>query len=105
MIAIPGSIGTRLLIGTGEALAESGPVAIFIAYSIIGFVVFIVLCAIGEIEAWLLLPSGFTGYANRFVDPALRFAMGIHVLVQISYPYTKPTDSSRLGAAILGTSN
>lgn len=26
--------------------------------------------------AWLPLPSGFTGYATRFVDPALGFCLG-----------------------------
>jgi amino acid transporter len=26
--------------------------------------------------AWLPLPSGFTGFAHRFVDPALGFALG-----------------------------
>jgi amino acid transporter len=27
--------------------------------------------------AWLPLASGFTGFAHRFVDPALGFALGI----------------------------
>jgi amino acid transporter len=27
--------------------------------------------------AWLPLPSGFTGYATRFVDPALGFCLGM----------------------------
>jgi hypothetical protein len=26
--------------------------------------------------AWLPLPSGFTGYASRFVDPVLGFSLG-----------------------------
>ncbi len=26
--------------------------------------------------AWLPIPSGFTGFAHRFVDPALGFALG-----------------------------
>ena len=34
------------------------------------------MCALGEMAAWLPLSSGFTGYATRFVDPALGFAMG-----------------------------
>jgi amino acid permease len=35
-----------------------------------------VMAALGEMAAWLPLPSGFTGYAHRFVDPALGFSLG-----------------------------
>ncbi|PLB39501.1 dicarboxylic amino acid permease agtA [Aspergillus candidus] len=76
MIAIGGAIGTGLLIGTGEALAKAGPAAILISYSFVGFIVYLVMCGLGEMASWLPLPSGFTGYAIRFCDPALGFAMG-----------------------------
>lgn len=76
MIAIAGSVGTGLIIGTGTGLAQAGPAPLLIAYSLVGFVVFIVMSALGEMAAWLPLPSGFTGYATRFVDPALGFALG-----------------------------
>jgi amino acid transporter len=35
-----------------------------------------VMAALGEMAAWLPLASGFTGYAHRFVDPALGFSLG-----------------------------
>lgn len=76
MIAIGGAIGTGLIIGTGSALAKAGPLSILIAYSIIGLVVFQVMSALGEMATWLPLDSGFTGYAKRFVDPALGFSVG-----------------------------
>lgn len=38
--------------------------------------VYLVMCALGEMAAWLPLSSGFTGYATRFCDPALGFALG-----------------------------
>lgn len=76
MIAIGGAIGTGLIIGTGAALARAGPGSIFISYSFIGFIVFLVMAALGEMAAWLPLSSGFTGYATRFCDPALGFALG-----------------------------
>ncbi|KAI9843287.1 MAG: hypothetical protein M1837_006502 [Sclerophora amabilis] len=76
MIAIGGAIGTGLIIGTGAALAKAGPAAIFISYSMVGFLVYLVMCALGEMAAWLPLASGFTGYATRFVDPALGFSLG-----------------------------
>jgi amino acid transporter len=76
MIAIGGAIGTGLIIGTGAALARAGPGSIFISYSVVGFLVYLVMCALGEMAAWLPLSSGFTGYAVRFCDPALGFALG-----------------------------
>lgn len=76
MIAIGGAIGTGLIIGTGAALARAGPGSVFIAYTIIGYVVFLVMSALGEMAAWLPMSSGFTGYATRFCDPSLGFALG-----------------------------
>ena len=76
MIAIGGAIGTGLIIGTGAALARAGPASVFISYSVVGFLVYLVMGALGEMAAWLPLSSGFTGYAVRFCDPALGFSMG-----------------------------
>ena len=76
MIAIGGAIGTGLIIGTGSALARAGPGSILISYTFVGFLVYLVMCALGEMAAWLPLSSGFTGYAVRFVDPALGFSLG-----------------------------
>jgi len=76
MIAIGGAIGTGLIIGTGKALKQSGPAPLFIGYTLVGFLCFLVMAALGEMAAWLPLPSGFTGYATRFVDPALGFCLG-----------------------------
>ncbi|KIW68285.1 hypothetical protein PV04_04242 [Phialophora macrospora] len=76
MIAIGGAIGTGLIIGTGKALAQAGPGSIFISYTVVGFLVYLVMCALGEMAAWLPLSSGFTGYAARFCDPALGFSLG-----------------------------
>lgn len=76
MIAIGGAIGTGLIIGTGAALARAGPASIFISYTAVGFLVYLVMCALGEMATWLPLSSGFTGYATRFCDPALGFSLG-----------------------------
>jgi amino acid transporter len=76
MIAIGGAVGTGLIIGTGKALAQAGPGSILISYTIVGFLVFIVMAGLGEMAAWLPMSSGFTGYASRFCDPSLGFALG-----------------------------
>ncbi|KAJ0417406.1 amino acid permease/ SLC12A domain-containing protein [Aspergillus carlsbadensis] len=76
MIAIGGAIGTGLIIGTGSALEKAGPGSILISYAFMGFIVYLVMCGLGEMATWLPRSSGFTGYAVRFCDPALGFALG-----------------------------
>jgi amino acid transporter len=76
MIAIGGAVGTGLVIGTGKALAQTGPGSVLISYTIVGFIVFLVMAALGEMAAWLPISAGFTGYAARFCDPSLGFALG-----------------------------
>ncbi|KAE8444681.1 hypothetical protein EG329_014338 [Mollisiaceae sp. DMI_Dod_QoI] len=76
MIALGGALGTGLLIQTGPTLANSGPASMLIGYAVVGVLCFAVMTAMGEMAAWLPIPSGFTGFAHRFVDPALGFALG-----------------------------
>lgn len=75
MIAIGGSLGTGLLIGTGSSLASAGPASILISYSFVGLLVYTVMACLGEMAAFIPL-DGFTSYASRYVDPALGFAVG-----------------------------
>jgi Amino acid permease len=49
MIAIGGSIGTGLFIGSGSALATGGPAALIICFGIIGVMLFCVIHALGEL--------------------------------------------------------
>lgn len=82
MIAIGGSLGTGLLIGTGSALTAAGPASVFISYSVVGLVVFIVMSSLGEMATYIPLPDGFSGYASRFCDEALGFAVGYSYLIK-----------------------
>jgi len=76
MMAIAGAIGTGLIIGTGSALRNGGPAPLLIGYAIMGFIVYIVMVALGEMGAFLPHKKAFSGYASRFVDPAFGFATG-----------------------------
>ncbi|KAI5906343.1 Dicarboxylic amino acid permease, partial [Candida parapsilosis] len=69
-----------LLIGTGSALKTAGPGAILVAYGAIGFVVYIVMTALGEIACWVPL-NGFANYGKRYCDEALGFACGYTYLI------------------------
>ncbi|KAI5850148.1 amino acid permease/ SLC12A domain-containing protein [Tricharina praecox] len=75
-IAIGGMIGTGLFLGTGVALQRAGPLSIFLAFTIVGTVVFAMVQSLGEIVTWLPISGGLTVYAYRYADPALGFAMG-----------------------------
>ncbi|KMP08726.1 amino-acid permease inda1 [Coccidioides immitis RMSCC 2394] len=76
MIAIGGTIGTGLFIGSGGAIAKSGPAGALIAYAFVGSIVFSVVVSLGEMATYIPIAGAFTSYATRFVDPSLGFAMG-----------------------------
>lgn len=76
MIALGGSIGTGLAIGSGSALATAGPASLLISYTLVGTIACLVMGALGEICTWIPLEDGFTGYASAFCDPSLGFAVG-----------------------------
>ncbi|KAI6842459.1 amino acid permease [Hortaea werneckii] len=76
MIAIGGTIGTGLFIGSGGALATAGPAGALIAYAFVGTLVYSVMVALGEMATYIPVSGAFTAYASRFFDPSLGFAMG-----------------------------
>lgn len=55
---------------------NDSPASILIAYTSVGLIVYVVMTALGEMAAWIPHSSGFAGYATRFCDPALGFALG-----------------------------
>ncbi|GAQ46333.1 hypothetical protein AtubIFM57143_000873 [Aspergillus tubingensis] len=75
MIAIGGTIGTGLYLGTGEALATGGPASILLAYTICGGIVFLTMLSLGEMVAFMPVAGSFCTFSGRFVDDALGFAL------------------------------
>lgn len=75
MIAIGGTIGTGLFLGTGKSLATGGPAAMLLAYSIVGAIVFVTMLSLGEMAAYMPVAGAFCTYTGRFVDDALGFAL------------------------------
>ncbi|KAH7930825.1 dicarbixylic amino acid permease [Leucogyrophana mollusca] len=76
MIALGGTIGTGLIMGSGTALVQGGPLGLCLGFSFVGLICFLTLAALCEMSAYLPHKTGFAGYATRFVDPALGFALG-----------------------------
>ncbi|EER24570.1 hypothetical protein D8B26_005097 [Coccidioides posadasii str. Silveira] len=75
MIAIAGTIGTGLFLGTGKTLATGGPASMLISYAIVGAIVFTTMLALGEMAAFMPIAGSFCTYAGRFVDDGLGFAI------------------------------
>ncbi|KZT68767.1 hypothetical protein DAEQUDRAFT_727412 [Daedalea quercina L-15889] len=76
MISIGGVIGTGLFLGTANSLSSGGPVGLLLGYTMVGTICYSVMISLGEMIAYLPLPGGHITLAERFVDPALSFAMG-----------------------------
>jgi AAT family amino acid transporter len=93
MIAIAGTIGTGLFLGTGRSLAQGGPASMLIGYTVVGGIVYITLLLLGEmatqypVAGMLCSLAGeprsyisgragsFSTYATRFFSPSYGFAL------------------------------
>lgn len=75
LIAIGGTIGTGLFLGSGKAIQLAGPSIIF-AYLIVGIACFFVMRALGEL---LLSNAGyqsFTDFAEEYIGPWAGYVTG-----------------------------
>ena len=75
LIAIGGAIGTGLFMGSGRTIAQAGP-AVVVVYAIIGFFVFFVLRAMGELLLSNLNYKSFVDFAADLLGPAAGFFIG-----------------------------
>ena len=64
MIAIGGTIGTGLFLGTGKSLATGGPASMLIGYAIVGGIVFITMLSLGEMAAFVPIAGSFCTFAG-----------------------------------------
>lgn len=76
MIALAGTIGTGLFLGSGGAIASGGPVGAFMGYLFVGIFVSGVVLSVAEMAALVPLSGGVIRHAEYFFDPALSFAQG-----------------------------
>ncbi|KAG2747537.1 hypothetical protein P692DRAFT_20806136 [Suillus brevipes Sb2] len=88
MIAIAGTLGTGLFLGTGEAIRTAGPLGALISFALVGSVAYSSLCSLGEMTSLAPISGSFPHFASRWVDPALGFAVSdllkFYVPVEIS---------------------
>ena len=75
LIAISGAIGTGLFMGSGKTISLAGPSIVFV-YMVIGFILFFVMRAMGEILLSNLNYKSFSDFANDLLGPWAGFFTG-----------------------------
>lgn len=75
LIAIGGTIGTGLFLGSGRAIQLAGPSIIF-SYLIIGISLFFVMRALGELLLSNAGYTSFTEFASEYIGPWAGFVTG-----------------------------
>ncbi|KAF2764329.1 hypothetical protein EJ03DRAFT_321399 [Teratosphaeria nubilosa] len=77
MIALGGTIGTGLFVGSGQTLARGGPLFILMAYCVMSLFVWCIVTGITEVAAWLPTKGcSMNLFGHRYVSRSLGFAMG-----------------------------
>ena len=75
LIAIGGAIGTGLFMGSGKTIRLAGP-SIILVYGIIGFFLFFMMRAMGEILLSNLNYKSFTDFSEDLLGPMAGFFVG-----------------------------
>ena len=75
LIAIGGTIGTGLFLGSGKSIALAGPSILF-AYMLIGTALFFVMRALGELLLSNAGYTSFTDFASEYIGPWAGFVTG-----------------------------
>lgn len=102
-IAIGGTIGTGLFLGSGESIALTGPSIIFV-YIAVGLFMFILMRAIGELMYRDPSQHTFINFIGKYVSPAWgRFAGWSYWIVLILIGMTEITAVSTYCVSFFGT--
>ncbi|KAF8317135.1 general amino acid permease 1 [Clavulina sp. PMI_390] len=76
MIALAGTIGTGLFLGSGGSIATAGPVGALLVYIFMATIAYSTLLSLGEMTTFAPISGTFPHFAARWVDPAFGFAIG-----------------------------
>ncbi|KAG8865386.1 hypothetical protein FRB96_000276 [Tulasnella sp. 330] len=70
------AIGISHTIGSGKELQEAGPLGVLLGYAGMSFLIYCIIVSYTEMVSAYPSCQGTIALSNRFVDPALGFAMG-----------------------------
>lgn len=87
MVAVGGSIGTGLLLGSGAAIQVAGP-GVIVSYILGALIAFVVTMALGEMASLHPAAGSFGVYADKYLNPwsgfVSRYGYWFAVLISIS---------------------
>lgn len=75
MIAIGGTIGVGLFLGSGLSIHEAGP-GLLVVYAVAGVAIYLLMRALGEMLVYQPVAGSFVTYAREFIGPWAGFATG-----------------------------
>ena len=75
MIALGGTIGTGLFLGSGSAIHQAGP-AIILAYAVGGFFCYLMMRALGELLLSDLKKTSFLDFIQTYLGKRAGFVIG-----------------------------
>ena len=75
LIALGGTIGVGLFLGSAKAIHHAGP-GLLLAYVVGGIAVFLIMRALGELLIYRPVAGSFAVYADEFCGPFAGFATG-----------------------------
>ena len=77
MIALGGTIGTGLFVGSGQTLAVGGPAFILGCYILVSFLVYCIVTAIAEVASYLPTQGcSMNLFGHRYVSRTMGFSLG-----------------------------
>jgi AAT family amino acid transporter len=75
LIALGGTIGVGLFLGSAGAIHKAGP-GLLMSYAIGGIAIFFIMRALGELLTYRPVAGSFASYAEEFVGPLAGFVTG-----------------------------
>jgi AAT family amino acid transporter len=75
LIALGGTIGVGLFLGSAGAIHKAGP-GLLLSYAIGGIAIFFIMRALGELMTYRPVAGSFASYAEEFVGPFAGFITG-----------------------------
>ena len=75
MISLGGAIGTGLFLGSGEVIAQTGPIGAIISYILGGIIAYMVMLCLGELAVHMPESGSFGTYAQKYIGPATGYTV------------------------------
>lgn len=75
LIAIGGTIGVGLFLGSAKAIQKAGP-GLLVTYALAGLAIFFIMRALGELMTYRPVAGSFAVYAEEFCGPFAGFVTG-----------------------------